>query len=199
MDRRSESSAHSQYQAFPICTGGAVPTVNGCVLVELLDADGQPTTGTPAIVRFSNVVGHFSTWAVAIVTPSAPAYVFNGLLPPYPAPPHTATPTFKRGSVVPLKFSWVDSAGILSDSAAADPAVAIYAASCDTQATATDPITAEDAGESGGLRYDASTMTWIFNWSTKPLTAGCYAVRVTTSNASYAAPTGTFPLALRDR
>ncbi len=29
--------------------------------------------GTPALVRFSNVIGHFSTWAVAIVTQVTPA------------------------------------------------------------------------------------------------------------------------------
>ena len=61
----------STYQAFPICTAGQTPTVAGCVLVETLGANGQPTAGTPAILRFSNVVGHFSTWAVAIVTPDA--------------------------------------------------------------------------------------------------------------------------------
>jgi hypothetical protein len=77
-------SPGSQYQAFPICSDGQQPTVGGCVLVQLLDANGQPTTGTPVTVRFSNVVGHFSTWAVAIVTPpSSPSYVFNGLLSPY--------------------------------------------------------------------------------------------------------------------
>ncbi len=59
----------SLFQAFDICTGAAVPTVDGCVGVETLDASGAPTTGTPAIVRFSNVVGHFSTWAVAVVAP----------------------------------------------------------------------------------------------------------------------------------
>ena len=59
----------STYQAFSICAAGQTPTVDGCVLVETLDTDGQPTTGVPSIVRFSNVVGHFSTWAVAIVTP----------------------------------------------------------------------------------------------------------------------------------
>ena len=61
-------AAGSVYQAFPICSGIDVPTVGGCVRVETFDAAGLPTTGTPAIVRFSNVVGHFSTWAVAIVT-----------------------------------------------------------------------------------------------------------------------------------
>ena len=193
-------AAGSQYQAFPICAAGQQPSAGGCVLVQLLDANGQPTTGTPAIVRFSNVVGHFSTWAVAIVTPqSVPSHVFNGLLSPYPAPPLTTTPTFKRGSVVPLKFNWVNAAGVIVDSAAANPTVAVFPTSCVTQTPTTDPITAEDAGNSGGLRYDASTMTWTFNWSTKPLAAGCFVVRVTPSHAGYAAPPNVFPIALRHR
>jgi hypothetical protein len=57
------------YQAFPVCTGIQVPTADGCVLIETLDAEGNPTTDTPAIVRFSNVVGHFSTWAVVTTEP----------------------------------------------------------------------------------------------------------------------------------
>lgn len=61
-------AAGSVFQAFPICVGAQAPTVDGCVKIEAFDALGQPTSGTPAIVRFSNVVGHFSTWAVAIVT-----------------------------------------------------------------------------------------------------------------------------------
>jgi len=62
-------AAGSTYQSFPLCTGGALPIADGCVLVQKLDANGQPTAGTPAIVRFSNVVGHFSTWGVVIVSP----------------------------------------------------------------------------------------------------------------------------------
>ena len=58
----------SVFQSFAICADGQSPTVDGCVRVETLNAQGIPTTGTPAIVRFSNVVGHFSTWAVAVVT-----------------------------------------------------------------------------------------------------------------------------------
>lgn len=61
----------STYQSFPVCAAGQTPTVDGCVLVEALDANGQPTTGTAAILRFSGVVGHFSRWAVAIVAPDA--------------------------------------------------------------------------------------------------------------------------------
>lgn len=189
-------TAGSTYQAFPICAGSEAPTVDGCVLLETLDSNRQPTTGTPAIVRFSNVVGHFSTWAVAIVTP--PVF-FNGLLQPYPVPPYTTTPTFKRGSVVPLKFNWVDAAGRVIDSGAASPAISIYRDSCSDQPAMSEPIAADDAGQSDGWRYDAAASTWIFGWSTKPLTAGCYWIQVTTATRAYPAPTGLFPVALRDK
>jgi hypothetical protein len=78
--------AGSTYQAFAVCSGSDAPTVDGCVSVTALDAAGNPTSGTPDIVRFSNVVGHFSTWAVVLVegadgdpptvTCQAPAPVF---------------------------------------------------------------------------------------------------------------------------
>ena len=42
---------------------------------------------------------------------------FDGLLPPYPAPPYGATPAFNRGRVIPLKFAWLDAAGARVDSA----------------------------------------------------------------------------------
>ena len=63
----------SVFQAFPICGSAEPPTAGGCVRIETFDALGQPATGTPAIVRFSNVIGHFSTWAVAIVTKATQA------------------------------------------------------------------------------------------------------------------------------
>jgi hypothetical protein len=58
------------YQALPICSGSQAPAAGGCVQVQKLDAAGQPTTGAPTTVRFTGVTGHFSRWAVAIVTPS---------------------------------------------------------------------------------------------------------------------------------
>jgi hypothetical protein len=58
----------ANYQAFPICPGSEEPAADGCVRVELLDANGQPPTDPPAILRFSNIVGHFSVWGVALVT-----------------------------------------------------------------------------------------------------------------------------------
>jgi hypothetical protein len=72
----------SVFQAFPICTSAETPTVDGCVRVETFDALGRATSGTPAIVSFSNVVGHFSTWAVAIVAnvASPPQQQITGIL-----------------------------------------------------------------------------------------------------------------------
>jgi hypothetical protein len=184
------------YSAFRICTEGETPTANGCVVLEALDADGSPTASTPAIIRFAGVVGHFSTWGVAIVTP---APIFNGLLQPYPAPPHAATPTFKRGSVIPLKFNWLDAAGTVLDSASASPALSVYAGSCAGESAPGEPIAVDDAGGSDGWRYDAAARTWIFGWSTKAVPAGCYWIEVTSGTAAYPGPGSLFPLALRDK
>lgn len=186
----------SAYQTFPVCSALDTPAPGGCVVVTLLDASGAPTTGVASVVRFGNVVGHFSTWAVVAITP--PVF-FNGLLQPYPAPPHAAAPVFRRGSVVPLKFTFVDADGAPIDSAAASPAVSVYQGACADDAGAAEPIAVEDAGQSGGWRYDADARTWIFGWSTKPLAAGCYWIQLTMGAPGYPAPAGMFPVVLRDR
>jgi hypothetical protein len=61
----------AQYRAFPVCTESQTPAADGCVAIAFLDAQGNPTTGFPAFVRFDGVVGHFSSYAVATVTLSA--------------------------------------------------------------------------------------------------------------------------------
>ena len=57
----------SVYQAFPVCSGSQTPAADACVAIAYLAAEGSPTTGNPAFVRFDGVVGHFSTYAVALV------------------------------------------------------------------------------------------------------------------------------------
>ena len=52
-------AAGSTYTAFPVCTATQTPEVDGCVAV----------TTDPGLVRFDGVVGHFSSYAVATVTP----------------------------------------------------------------------------------------------------------------------------------
>ena len=73
-------AAGGTYRTFPLCTGGATPSADGCVAVTKLDS----------VVRFSGVVGHFSTWAVAIAEPSRP----NPFTPSSPSTPsNPSTPS----------------------------------------------------------------------------------------------------------
>jgi HYR domain len=62
-------AAGAAYAAFSVCTAAQTPDADGCVAVASLAADGTPTTGDPSFVRFDGVVGHFSSYAVATVTP----------------------------------------------------------------------------------------------------------------------------------
>ena len=80
------------YRAFPLCAGGAAPSADGCVTVTRLDG----------VVRFSGVVGHFSTWAVAIAAPprSNPPPPLSPSPPTSNAPfPSTASNAFRFGKV----------------------------------------------------------------------------------------------------
>jgi hypothetical protein len=94
-------AAGSAFQAFDVCSDGGMPTAGGCVVVERLDATGTPIpTGDPtepATVRFTGVVGHFSTYGVVIVTPipDTTAPVISGV--PAPIVAEAASPA---GAVV---------------------------------------------------------------------------------------------------
>ena len=61
----------AEYRAFPVCSGSQTPPADGCAAIAFLDANGNPTTGQPALVRFDGVIGHFSSYAVATVEPEA--------------------------------------------------------------------------------------------------------------------------------
>ena len=65
----------SVMQTFPVCDSGQAPSAGGCVSVAKLDATGTPlphgSPNEPAVVRFSGVAGHFSTWGVVLVNPPA--------------------------------------------------------------------------------------------------------------------------------
>jgi hypothetical protein len=62
----TRSEAGSPFRTFAICAAPEGPSIGGCVQIAMLDANGQATENAPAIARFSNVVGHFSTWAVVV-------------------------------------------------------------------------------------------------------------------------------------
>ncbi len=112
--------AGANYQAFPVCALGQAPEAEGCVLIELLDAAGQPALGVPAIVRFTNVVGHFSTWAVVIVTSTDEP---DPEIPPTLTLPAdlTVDATSAQGAVVHYAASATDAAGAAIAIACAPP------------------------------------------------------------------------------
>ena len=67
--RATLATKGASYQAFPVCAAGTAPTAGGCV--------GVARSGD--VVRFTGVTGHFSTWAVAIVSAkSAPGQPATG-------------------------------------------------------------------------------------------------------------------------
>ncbi len=98
---------------------------------------------------------------------------FAGFFEPYAPPPRA----FKSKSTIPLKWQYTDYSGAAVDSAGANPTPGI-AGLCG-QTPYTDLVDIEDAGASG-LRYDASTRSWQYNWQTKGFNAGCYVLQVQT-------------------
>jgi hypothetical protein len=63
----------STWQTFPICATNESPTPGGCVSLVFLDATGTPlppdSTNAPAVVRFTGLAGHFSTYGVVLKQP----------------------------------------------------------------------------------------------------------------------------------
>ena len=86
-------------QAFARCSPGQTPAFNGCVDVFLLGPDGQPApNGTePAFVRFDGVAGHFSSYAVALVTPITPPDTTPPGVTITLSSPHAGTPDGHNG------------------------------------------------------------------------------------------------------
>jgi len=115
-------------------------------------------------------------------------YGFNGLLPPYQAPPRA----YKITSSIPLKWQYTDAGGNVVDSPAANPSVQIKMVS--EGGSEGDAITLTDPGSSG-LRYDTLTMTWQYNWQTKGLAAGTYNIRITSTQTGQT--DGPFEILLR--
>ena len=60
----------SVYGAFARCTAAQTPEADACVGVTLLAADGSvsPPGSEPAFARFDGIAGHFSTYAIALLS-----------------------------------------------------------------------------------------------------------------------------------
>ena len=117
-------------------------------------------------------------------------YGFKGLLAPY-APPEQKS--FKAGSTIPLKWQYTDSAGPV-DSGNTELEVGwIFMG---PPVDGSDILEEEDAPGASGLRYDALTMTWQFNWQTaKSFTAGQYDIYIKSNQTGQT--DGPFPIQLK--
>jgi hypothetical protein len=99
------------YSAFPRCAGAQTPEADHCVAVTLLAADGSvaPAGTDPAFARFDGVAGHFSTYAVALV--SRPASTPPGGGPPAGGSPLPGSSRPTRAQIRALLLSQITPRG----------------------------------------------------------------------------------------
>jgi hypothetical protein len=102
-------------------------------------------------------------------------YSFSGFLQPINDPSVGSTPTsiFKGGSTIPVKFQLTDASGAPVQAGTAGVWVTPVKGSATTSAV--DESVYSDTGTAGGsYRWDATSQQYIYNWSTKGVTAGYY-------------------------
>ncbi|MCA1826283.1 MAG: PxKF domain-containing protein [Myxococcales bacterium] len=112
---------------------------------------------------------------VVVVRYTVVAYTFVG----FGAPLDGASTTVKGGSTVPVKFQIFDWNGALVTDTSVIAAIQVSArAGCSSSTTGA----WDDATATGntGLRFDATSSQFVFNWKTTGLAAGCYSLGVST-------------------
>jgi lysophospholipase L1-like esterase len=139
------------------------------------DPDGTATIDTSVLGtnsstaeiqdRAGNVAAHACSYAVR--------YAYSGLLQPINA---DGSSLFRLGSTVPVKFRLADAGGVLQTSAVARLEVAKV--SDDVEGSVLEATSTSNATTGNLFRYDADSDTYIFNLSTKGLSAGTWSVRV---------------------
>ena len=165
---------------------GVVPPTTGTIPIDTSSVG----TGQTLTVPVGTAVDNAGNESLAVTATYSVQYGFSGLLSPYVVPPKA----FKISSSIPLKWQYTDYAGIVVDSSAANPSSVDFRLVIATT-TEGEPITVNDPGSSG-LRYDALTMTWQFNWqTTKGLQPGIYNIRIT--SVQLGQTNGPFPIQLK--
>jgi hypothetical protein len=99
------------------------------------------------------------------------SYVFSGFL----APLSTGL-SYALGRTIPIKFQLTDSNGAFITSLSA--VTSLQVAPVNANGSLGTPSNPTGSGGTG-LRYDATANQYVFNWQTKGLTAGSYAVLLT--------------------
>jgi hypothetical protein len=105
------------------------------------------------------------------------AYAFSGFLPPV-----GPSNEFKLGSTIPLKWQLRDASGNYINRLNAVQTLQLsYLGVCSGSTGNT--VDLETTGATG-LRYDASSNQFIFNWQTKGLPSGCYRITLSLDDAT---------------
>jgi hypothetical protein len=105
---------------------------------------------------------------------------FDGFFAPLNNLP--ATNRGPAGRTFPVKFTLRDAAGAAIDDPAAISAVAVVPGACGAFAV---DVAGEDASvDLGGLKYDALTDVWQFNWQTTRSQTGCWTLELHLADGS---------------
>jgi len=170
---------------------GVIPPTTGTITQSLItDTVGKKTIGITAPLGTAVDYAGNKSEAVTETYTYYVNYKFGGLQQPYEAPPRA----FKLGSSIPLKWQYTDAAGNVVPSPDANPSVNIAFVS--PQSSSETAIAVTDPGYSG-LRYEADTWTWHYNWQTKGLTNGAGTYRIRISCAQTGQVDGYFPILLK--
>jgi HYR domain len=105
-------------------------------------------------------------------------YAWSGISQPInggSTPEYSDDTSVFNGSTVPVKFTLTNSSAGITGAVAK-----LYAAKVTNEVVGTEVETTSTATASSGnlFRYDATSQQYIFNWSTKGLTAGTYQLRI---------------------
>jgi hypothetical protein len=141
-------AADATYHAFAQCRATEIPAADGCVAATLLNGSGAPAgpNEQPAFARFDGVVGHFSTYAVAMVTQQP-----SDTTPPVVTVP--VGPAVDATSPAGAKVTYATSA---HDEVDPSPALTCSPASGATFAIGTTTVTCtatDDAGNRGSASF----------------------------------------------
>jgi hypothetical protein len=184
-DGQSYMLGSSQTASFACSDPGALSGLDACSgsVTNLSTLSTTPVGPHSYIVNASDKAGNTSTKTVSYNV----GYRYDGFLQPINDTAHQTglyESKFKLGSTVPVKFQ-LKTAGGAAVQAGTLPAFSYkrIGAECDT-VTDTESAVAVDATSGSTFRWDSSLQGYIYNFSTKSLTAGEYRVYASIDDGS---------------
>jgi hypothetical protein len=99
-------------------------------------------------------------------------YAWSGALQPVTA---DGSSIFKAGSTIPVKFTLTGASAGIADATAT---LSYAKVSNQIEGNVLEAVTNAGATTGNQFRYDATAGQYIFNWSTKGLTAGTYSIKI---------------------